>query len=281
MGIDDWESAAVMAVNSFASYGSENKEYLASGSAYAAAAFGEDETSVLLVGFASESFSSKFDLPDGEYLGEVSETVFRSLDGILCGTLDSSGIAYLHGPGEGISGLSIAVDPAPTGIFFDAIEVRIRVSGALSSSYSIDGGDPVSFEGTASFSLGGKKDATHVVAVEAHGETGSLSPSYSYVFAAEEEGAYAQRVMNLHPAETERRTLAAWVWGGPSGSRFVEGKREGNALSFRAEEGDTHFTLASFPEGTSSFAWEEKIRQTPGIAIVSSGVYDASDWAWF
>ena len=109
---------------------------------------------------------------------------------------------------------------------------------------------------------------------------GSLSKTYTYVFVSDDDNPYLQKVINLPSEQTEGRVLAAWVWGGPAGERFVQGLLTDGTFSFYTEEGDTHFTLASFPAGTDSFSWDGKISQSGDIALDSSRVYDASGWSW-
>lgn len=283
VGTDDWQSKAIRAVNCFASkYGSYPKEYSAAGGSYAAAVYAEDETAVLLVDFKAANLSANLGLPDGEYFDEVSGNTFVSSNGLLGGTPDPSGIAYLHGgKAEGsTTPLSIQITPAPEGVFHGPVEVTVNETGATSASYSIDGGSPVSFDGSATFTLGGHEDATHEVLLEASNAEGAISKTYTYVFASDDDNSRLQKVINLPSAQTEGRVLAAWVWGGSAGERFVEGLLADDAFSFYTEDGDTHFTLASFPEGTTSFSWDGKISQSGDIALDSSRVYDASAWSW-
>ena len=158
--------------------------------------------------------------------------------------------------------------------------MTVTETGATAASYSIDDGSPVSFDGSATFTLGGYEDATHSVRLEASNAEGSLSKTYTYVFVSDDDNPYLQKVINLPSEQTEGRVLAAWVWGGPAGERFVQGLLADGTFSFYTEEGDTHFTLASFPAGTDSFSWDDKISQSGDIALDSSRVYDASGWSW-
>lgn len=283
VGTDDWEGKAIQSVNSFAShYGSYPKEYSGDMSSYAATVYAEDETAVLLVDFKATYLSANLGLPDGEYYDEVSGRTFTSFNGFLGGELDPSGIAYLHGGSNGgaATPLSIGITPAPEGTFRGPIEVTVTETGATAASYSIDDGSPVSFDGSATFTLGGYEDATHSVRLEASNAERSLSKTYTYVFASDDDNPYLQKVINLPSEQTEGRVLAAWVWGGPAGERFVKGLLAGGTFSFYTEEGDAHFTLASFPAGTDSFSWDDKISQSGDIALDSSRIYDASGWSW-
>ena len=225
------------------------------------------------------SFSIATDLPNGNYVDEVTGSSFAALNGALTGEMDQSGIAVVYAEGSGASTAlpSISVSPSDSPIYDQPIQVTIDVRNADASSYSIDGGTPVSFDGTAAVSIGNGLPSETSLVVEATNGNGTSKKEMHYRFAEKTE--MRIRVDDIPSEYIEGRELRAWVWG-DGRERFAEGELAGNSFSFAYEEGDRNFLLATFKDDETEFSWNTCLEQTSDQTIEEGKVYDGVSLGW-
>ncbi|MFP4078143.1 MAG: alpha-amylase family glycosyl hydrolase [Candidatus Izemoplasmataceae bacterium] len=278
-----WESEIVAESNRFNNYFIGTDEALSSQDGYFVnERYGDDKEGVMIVNLDGErrfEGLSVPNLPDGEYKDQISENHFTVEDGEMSGVLPRDGVAAIYNnPNEPKPAIHVS-DAGLHGSFTDTKTVTVTAYNTTEATYSVNGEDPVEFSGEHPVELSHPdEDATVTLEIEAWYNDYKVSESYTY----EKSNTVVEEVtvQNLDTDVIDDKTVAAWVWPQGEDGQWVEGTLEGSTFTFDLPEEHNWFLLATFPEGTESFDWDDAIEQTGDQEVPSDGIFDGSEFGW-
>lgn len=221
-------------------------------------------------------------LEDGTYIDQISGNEFEVKSGILTGEVGETGIVTLFEPKVvDIPVITVSNDGSMPS--YDPIPVHIEVRNAESSYYQIDVGEEISFSGETDVTLGEEISSGRIhLRVVAENEAKKVVQEYTYT--KRDPNHLEIEVVNIDNEYINNRALYAWVWKSGSDGRWVSGTKGENSFRFAVTRDDTHFLLASFPNGMevsgTEDVWDECISQTSDVAIGGSSMFDAQSFTW-
>lgn len=218
-------------------------------------------------------------LPDGTYKDQVSGTDFIVQNGKINGTLGASGIAVVYNNPYTPRPVVYMSDDGSHGTFSDTLNVTIYSYNTTEATYSINGGDPVTFSGDTVVELS-SPDANATVTLDIDAWYGDYKITKHYEYVKSNTVVTEVVVNNLSANVTSGYKMVAWAWKQGQEGQWVDGVLDGDTFTFTLPPGDTFFLLVIFPSGTISYDWSSKVMQTNDAEVPGDGIYDGSTLTW-
>lgn len=277
-----WQSIEVASVNRFHNYFISTDEYQTSQNGfYLNERFDDEIQGVIIVdlnGTQNVNNLNVINLPDGNYLDQISKNIFTVSDGKISGQMAESGVAVIYNnPYEPKPALFVSNDGL-RGSFSDTLNISVFSYNATESYYSLNGGEKIAFSGNTVIELSHPDDnATVTLDFEIYYNDYKIERQYTYIksnIAVEEV-----IVNNLDLAELEGRKIVAWTWEEGKDGKWTEGTLTGNTFTFDLANED-YFLLVLFDDNVTIYNWSIKIAQTADYEIPADGIFDGSVLTW-
>jgi len=277
-----WQSIEVASVNRFHNYFIGTDEYQTSQNGfYLNERFDDEIQGVIIVdlnGTQNVNNLNVINLPDGNYLDQISKNIFTVSDGKISGQMAESGVAVIYNnPYEPKPALFVSNDGL-RGSFSDTLNISVFSYNATESYYSLNGGEKIAFSGNTVIELSHPDDnATVTLDFEIYYNDYKIERQYTYIksnIAVEEV-----IVNNLDLAELEGRKIVAWTWEEGKDGKWTEGTLTGNTFTFDLANED-YFLLVLFDDNVTIYNWSIKIAQTADYEIPADGIFDGSVLTW-
>lgn len=277
-----WQSIEVASVNRFHNYFIGTDEYQTSQNGfYLNERFDDEIQGVIIVdlnGTQNVNDLNVTNLPDGNYLDQISKNIFTVSDGKISGQMAESGVAVIYNnPYEPKPALFVSNDGL-RGSFSDTLNISVFSYNATESYYSLNGGEKIAFSGNTVIELSHPDDnATVTLDFEIYYNDYKIERQYTYIksnIAVEEV-----IVNNLDLAELEGRKIVAWIWEEGKDGKWTEGTLTGNTFTFDLANED-YFLLVLFDDNVTIYNWSIKIAQTADYEIPADGIFDGSVLTW-
>ncbi len=278
-----WKSEVVSESNRFNNFFIGTEEEMSSSDGYFMnERYSEDAFGLMLVNIDGSNTVEDIrvsNLPDGQYKDQISETYFTVEDGLLSGEIGETGVAAIYNnPYEPKPAIYVS-DDYERGDFSDSLNITLNAYNVTEATYSVNGETPVEFEGSQTLELTHPDpNATITVDVEASYNDYTITETYTYQ--KTNVSVDEVTVNDLDPSDIENKTIVAWVWPEGGDGQWVEGTLEDTTFTFDLPDGHSWFLLASFPKGTTTFDWDDKIAQTGDNQVPGNGIYDGSTLTW-
>ncbi|MGD9964018.1 MAG: alpha-amylase family glycosyl hydrolase [Candidatus Izemoplasmatales bacterium] len=283
IGSYDWQSVEVSEINRFHNYFIGTDEYLHQNEEdfFINERFENNKYGLVIVDLNNTKEVKDIDvvnIPDGAYHDYISNTTFFVEDSKISGTIGDSGVAVIYNNPYQPKPTAYVSDDGSSGSFTSTKTVTIYSYNTTESYYSINGGDKISFTGNIDIELSHPLDnAIVTLEIEAYYEDFLLTKNYTYL---KSNVVITNITVNNIPSEFLDKTLVAWVWAEGEEGKWVTGTLAEQSFNFDISPGDDYFLLVAFPEGTTDFTWENKIKQTNDIEIINADTYDGSSLIW-
>ncbi|HPE00130.1 MAG TPA: alpha-amylase family glycosyl hydrolase, partial [Bacillota bacterium] len=152
-----WQSIEVASVNRFHNYFIGTDEYQTSQNGfYLNERFDDEIQGVIIVdlnGTQNVNNLNVINLPDGNYLDQISKNIFTVSDGKISGQMSQSGVAVIYNnPYEPKPALFVSNDGL-RGSFSDTLNISVFSYNATESYYSLNGGEKIAFSGNTVIEL--------------------------------------------------------------------------------------------------------------------------------
>lgn len=277
-----WQSIEVASINRFHNYFIGTDEYQTSQNGfYLNERFDDEIQGVIIVdlnGTQNVNNLNVTNLPDGNYLDQISKNIFTVSDGKISGQMAESGVAVIYNnPFEPKPALFVSNDGL-RGSFSDTLNISVFSYNATESYYSLNGGEKIAFSGNTVIELSHPDDnATVTLDFEIYYNDYKIERQYTYIksnIAVEEV-----IVNNLDLAELEGRKIVAWTWEEGKDGKWTEGTLTGNTFTFDLVNED-YFLLVLFDDNVTIYNWSIKIAQTADYEIPVDGIFDGSVLTW-
>lgn len=277
-----WQSIEVASINRFHNYFIGTDEYQTSQNGfYLNERFDDEIQGVIIVdlnGTQNVNNLNVTNLPDGNYLDQISKNIFTVSDGKISGQMAESGVAVIYNnPYEPKPALFVSNDGL-RGSFSDTLNISVFSYNATESYYSLNGGEKIAFSGNTVIELSHPDDnATVTLDFEIYYNDYKIERQYTYIksnIAVEEV-----IVNNLDLAELEGRKIVAWTWEEGKDGKWTEGTLTGNTFTFDLANED-YFLLVLFDDNVTIYNWSIKIAQTADYEIPADGIFDGSVLTW-
>lgn len=277
-----WQSIEVASINRFHNYFIGTDEYQTSQNGfYLNERFDDEIQGVIIVdlnGTQNVNNLNVTNLPDGNYLDQISKNIFTVSDGKISGQMSQSGVAVIYNnPFEPKPALFVSNDGL-RGSFSDTLNISVFSYNATESYYSLNGGEKIAFSGNTVIELSHPDDnATVTLDFEIYYNDYKIERQYTYIksnIAVEEV-----IVNNLDLAELEGRKIVAWTWEEGKDGKWTEGTLTGNTFTFDLANED-YFLLVLFDDNVTIYNWSIKIAQTADYEIPADGIFDGSVLTW-
>ncbi|MFP4478371.1 MAG: alpha-amylase family glycosyl hydrolase [Candidatus Izemoplasmatales bacterium] len=283
IGSYDWQSIEVTSVNRFHNFFVDGDESINVEDGYFLNERYNDASHGLVIvdveGDGQVDNLSVNHLPDGDYRDQVTNNNFVVKDGKISGEIGESGVAVVYNnPYEPLPVVYVSNDGAH-GSFSDVLPITIYSYNTTQAYYSINDGDKVSFDGDVDIELSHpQENAIVTLDIEVWYEDYKLEKHYQYT----KSNIVVENVTvtNLDTSIIGDNQVVAWTWQQGEEGEWVEGSYEDGNFVFDLPEGHDYFLLVTFPQGTTSFDWEDKLMQTGDIEVPNDGVYDGSSLTW-
>lgn len=283
IGSYDWQSVEISEINRFHNYFIGADEYLHQSEAdfFVSERFINNKYGLVIVDLNNTKEVKDIEvmnIPDGAYHDYISNTTFFVEDSKISGTIGDSGVAVIYNNPYQPKPTAYVSDDGLSGSFSATKTVTIYSYNTTESYYSINGGDRISFTGNIDIELSHPLDnAIVTLEIEAYYEDFLLTKNYTYL---KSNVVITDITVSNIPSEFLDKTLVAWVWADGEEGKWAMGTLSGQSFNFDISPGDDYFLLVAFPEGTTDFAWENKIKQTNDIEIVNVDTYDGASLVW-
>ena len=277
-----WQSIEVASVNRFHNYFIGTDEYQTSQNGfYLNERFDDEIQGVIIVdlnGTQNVNNLNVINLPDGNYLDQISKNIFTVSDGKISGQMAESGVAVIYNnPYEPKPALFVSNDGL-RGSFSDTLNISVFSYNATESYYSLNGGEKIAFSGNTVIELSHPDDnATVTLDFEIYYNDYKIERQYTYI----KSNIVVEEVIvnNLDLAELEGRKIVAWTWEEGKDGKWTEGTLTGNTFTFDLANED-YFLLVLFDENVTTYNWSIKIAQTADYEIPADGIFDGSILTW-
>ncbi len=277
-----WQSIEVASVNRFHNYFIGTDEYQTSQNGfYLNERFDDEIQGVIIVdlnGTQNVNNLNVTNLPDGNYLDQISKNIFTVSDGKISGQMAESGVAVIYNnPYEPKPALFVSNDGL-RGSFSDTLNISVFSYNATESYYSLNGGEKIAFSGNTVIELSHPDDnATVTLDFEIYYNDYKIERQYTYI----KSNIVVEEVIvnNLDLAELEGRKIVAWTWEEGKDGKWTEGTLTGNTFTFDLANED-YFLLVLFDENVTTYNWSIKIAQTADYEIPADGIFDGSILTW-
>ena len=277
-----WQSIEVASVNRFHNYFIGTDEYQTSQNGfYLNERFDDEIQGVIIVdlnGTQNVNDLNVTNLPDGNYLDQISKNIFTVSDGKISGQMAESGVAVIYNnPYEPKPALFVSNDGL-RGSFSDTLNISVFSYNATESYYSLNGGEKIAFSGNTVIELSHPDDnATVTLDFEIYYNDYKIERQYTYI----KSNIVIEEVLvnNLDLAELEGRKIVAWTWEEGKDGKWTEGTLTGNTFTFDLANED-YFLLVLFDDNVTIYNWSIKIAQTADYEIPADGIFDGSVLTW-
>lgn len=277
-----WQSIEVASINRFHNYFIGTDEYQTSQNGfYLNERFDDEIQGVIIVdlnGTQNVNNLNVTNLPDGNYLDQISKNIFTVSDGKISGQMAESGVAVIYNnPYEPKPALFVSNDGL-RGSFSDTLNISVFSYNATESYYSLNGGEKIAFSGNTVIELSHPDDnATVTLDFEIYYNDYKIERQYTYI----KSNIVVEEVIvnNLDLAELEGRKIVAWTWEEGKDGKWTEGTLTGNTFTFDLANED-YFLLVLFDENVTTYNWSIKIAQTADYEIPADGIFDGSILTW-
>lgn len=279
-----WQSEVITEVNRFHNYFVGTDEFIGMGNNFFInERYDSDIAGAVIVDFDGAGTVSNLtatNMPAGAYLDQVSGNIFVvSETGDISGTVGETGVAVIYNNNyQPLPSVSVSNDGSH-GSFSSTLEIEVYSHNTTEAYYSINGGDLIAFEGNIDLELSHPDlNATVTLDFELYYNDYKIERHFEY----EKSNFIIEEVVvnNLNVSVVEGYKIVAWAWSGSSEGEWVEGTYSNGTFTFDWTQGDTHFLLVTFPSGTTSYDWDDKVKQTNDCEVPSSGIYDGSQFVW-
>lgn len=283
IGSYTWQSLEVSAINRFHNYfvGADEAISIENGF-FLNERFSSNSQGVVIVdvdGSGSLENLNVSHLSDGHYKDQVSGNYFVVNDGKISGDMAESGIAIVYNnPFQPKPTVYVSDDGLHT-TFTDSLDLTIYSFNTTRATFSINGGEEVAFVGDIDITLT-HPDANATVTLEVRAWYGDYLIEKSYTYEKSNTQIDEVVVSNINPTDVEGYTIVAWVWPQGTDGQWVEGTYSNGTFTFDLPSEHNWFLLVLFPEGTTSFDWDNKVKQTGDQQVPSDGNFDGSSLTW-
>ncbi len=283
MGSPLWQSIQVTSVNRFHNFmiGTHedirteeglflNERYLA------------DKQGVIIVDVENTGEVSNITLnhlDDGHYKDQISGEWFTVKNGKISGEISDLGVAVVYNNPYEPKPVVYVSDDGSYGSFTDTKTITIHAYNTTEASYSINGGEQISFSGDQDVQLI-HPDQNATVTLDLVVAYGDYEITKHYEYTKSNITVDEVTVNNLDTSMTDGQTIVAWTWEPSEEGQWVEGTYNDGTFTFDLPEGHDYFLLVTFPEGTTTYDWADKIAQTNDVQVPSDGTYDGSTLIW-
>ena len=278
-----FENPIIASVNRFSNryVGSDEVRSFENTSTYINQRFNDNSQGALIVELSSEtniSLAGLDKLTNGIYYDQITGKKVTVHNGKANIELDNSGVCILT---KSADPLRPTIDVSLRGCgFVNSLELTINAKNATTSTYSINGGQEVSFTKSVKITL----NETSKVTIKASNAKYSCERSYNYTKYELIPGYF--NIVNINPTTFNDNEIYMWMWGGSAaGGTWSKNYtiQNGVLLVNPSLISDiTGFLLGVFPKGyviTDVNNWDNHvIRQTGDISgsTLSSGFFDAN-----
>ena len=280
IGSTDYEDEHFAAVNRFHNrfIGADEYQNAQNTNFYVNERYNETSAGAIVVDLAlkGQSEISFSHLKDGKYYDQITakEVVVENGKAII--EFDSIGVAVLTDTNNKVRP-TLTIDKRSQK-YVSSITVNVTVTNATSSTYKIDDGEEIAFDGSKKLTLG--KDAktgskTTLVIKYSNGE---YETSRTFVYEKLEviEGKFC--VLNLNKDYLTNYELYIWSWSPSKYSQDYTWNEEKQILTIDKASSYTGFLLVIFEKDhvpAKTDKWESPIKQT-GDIDPTAGFYDAT-----
>ena len=282
-GTYTWQSKVITEINRFNNFFVGTDEKISTQHGYFInERFNSDLQGVMIVNVDGNQNLSNVrltHLPDGHYRDYVSGNIFTVENSRLSGQLDESGVATIYiNPHQPLPATFVS-DRGLNTAFRDTKDITLFKHNATSAYYRIDEGERVPFTNGEVITLSHPElNALITLTIEVWYNDFQVVRTYEYQKAGEPVETVS--VENLDLSVIGNSIVVAWVWPEGGSGQWVEGTLDGDTFIFDLPENHNWFLLATFPPGTTSFAWGENILQTEDIFVPWDGIYDGRTLLW-
>lgn len=237
---------------------------------------------VIVNGKGDNAIDAQTSLPDGTYTNRVDNTTtFTVSGGKITGSMKDSSVAVLYEDGYKEIGEVpfVGVSDEDSEVFYtDTHTVRLVSRNCKNASYSIDGGEPVSFMDGDTLTVGSGVMAGNIIAVRLTAESESgLTTTVTYEF-SKKQGTAAGTVIYFKKPSDWNADVCAYVYDETSGSEVrmnaswpgVAMKSEGGDLYSYTFEEDWIAPLVIFTDGKNQSNGEME----PGAKVENGKTYE-------
>ena len=275
MGSKAWKSAEIGAVNRFHNDMMGEKETISYQPGYVVVERGDKGMVIVSqspVAYSKDITINAYAIKDGTYYDQVTGTEVVVTDGVLSTKIPLCGIMVLQQKTPTIYPEVSLTDEI--GYFYDDFLVRIDVNHATSMSYTLNGGDPVTFTGSATITLTPDEFGVATLSITASNGELKTEETYRYYQVERREGYVA--ISGLR--DLASNNYLAWVWPTGKDGHWEEVAIDGNVAYIKVptdEAGNSlisssNYLLCAFPKefdvtalyGTSEDVWASKTGQT-------------------
>ncbi|MDY0023764.1 MAG: alpha-amylase family glycosyl hydrolase [Candidatus Izemoplasmatales bacterium] len=278
-----WKSLEVSEINRFHNYFAGTSEYLSGqDNFFLNERFDDELFGVVIVDLAGTKKVNNipvYNIPDGNYYDQISDSNFVVKDGKISGNVGDSGIAIVYNNPYQAKPSFYLSDDGSRGSFTDTKKVTIYSFNTTEAYYSVNGGSKVSFSGTVDVTLSHPDDnATVTLDLELWYGDYLIERQFTYI----KSNIVVTEIVvnNIDISAYPNSKIAAWVWEEGEDGRWVEGTLSGSTYNFNIGENDDYFLLVLFPNTQTSFNWDDKLAQTGDTEIMGDGTYDGSSFVW-
>ncbi len=283
IGTFTWQSKTITEINRFNNFFVGSDEALSVQRGYFVnERFDADRQGVMLVNVEGDHRVRDVrveHMPDGHYRDYVSGNIFTIEDGKLSGRFDESGVAVIYlNPYQPMPATHVS-DQGLYGWFTDTKTVTLFEHNTTDAYYRIDGGERVSFTDGDTVTLSHPDEsATITLTLEVYYEDFFVTRTFEYV----KSSASVETVVvhHLDMSVIADDIVVAWTWQEGQSGQWVEGVLDGDTFTFDLPENHNWFLLATFPPGTTNFAWNQNTSQTEDIRVPWNGEFDGSVLQW-
>ncbi len=283
VGTYTWQSKPITEINRFNNFFVGTDEHIATQDGYYInERFNEDIQGVLMVNVDGDRNARNVHvthLPDGHYRDYISGNVFTVENGRLSGRFDESDVAVIYfNPNQPLPATYVS-DQGLNTAFTDTKQITLFEHNTTEAYYRINGGEKQAFTNGEKVVLSHPDlNATITLTLEVWYEDFKVVREYEYIKAGEPVESVI--IENLDEAIIGDRVVVAWAWQEGSSGQWVEGTLEHGSFTFELPENADWFLLVTFPPGTTSYSWEDKILQTQDVFVPWDGRFNGRELLW-
>jgi alpha-amylase len=280
MGSKAWKSAEIGAVNRFHNDMMGENETISYQPGFVVTERGDKGMVIIStnpLAVAKNFTVNAYAIKDGTYYDQVTGTEVVVSGGVVSSSISACGIMVLEQVTPTIYPAVSLTDEI--GYFYDDFLVRVDVTHATSMSYSINGGDAVTFNGSSTMTL--EPDASGVATLTITAYNGELKTeeTYRYYQVERKEGYVA--ISGLR--DLASNNYLAWVWPTGKAGHWEEVAIDGNVAYIKDPTdasgnsliSTSNYLLCAYPKdfdvtvlyGTSEDVWSQKTGQTADYSM--------------
>ena len=203
--------------------------------------------------------------------------------GVVSVTAGDNGVVLLSSAKDAPKVATVSVTPG-TKQYSDTLDITLNMYNALSATYSIDGGSPITYENGKKITIGaglpvGSKTTVVVSTTDASGNPVTKSYTYTKI---EPKHISATAVYFTKPADWGDN-INAYVYTGSGAKEVKNGKWPGVAMTKEADGSYSYEVPDSLKGGVIIFNDGSKQypgSQQPGVTVQQGKIFDISSASW-